>query len=398
MYFYQTVKTPLRHDAPFAWFLRDAAEYNPNYRKKQLDELDERLNAFLECLLANENFGDSVLSKIRMHDWGAVFTVSYIAIVTNNDNAFQQALEAVENEKRSRELRDALCRIDFNTVKPYLLKISHHENPWVQVAVIIAVGHHLNKVDRDWLLTHLNSESNVVRITALKLIGDRGLVDYTDSVREHIDHEEASLRFQATYSGILLNIDVAYKPLLHFCFSDNPYLRKALGLIHYLHDISAIKRAIPRIHNGNFSLRIKAYNIAMAGLPDWVNILLEWMNYPEYAQLAGEAFCFITGVDLDADDLILRDQEISENHEIPLAQKRKQDPWTQAYEEDLPWPDPDAVATWWEANRQRFEWGTRYLAGRTLTEENLLLIKEEGTQPQRHQADLILRLLHTGSK
>ncbi|PVV06642.1 MAG: hypothetical protein B6D77_15330 [gamma proteobacterium symbiont of Ctena orbiculata] len=394
MQFYSTVKVPLRHDAPYAWYLRDAAEYNPNYRKKHLAELDDRLNAFLECLLANETWGDSVLPKIRMTDWGAVFTVAYVAIMTNNKSAFLQALEAVEKEQQSRELSDALCRADFKTIKPYLLEIAHHDNPWIQVAVIKVVGHHLNEVDRDWLLPHLNSESNAVRLSALKLIGDRGLVDYTDSVREHFDHEEASLRFQATYSGILLGIDGAYKSLLHFCFSDNPYLRKALGLVHHLHDISAIKRAIPRIHNGNFSLRIKAYNIAMAGLPDWVHILLEWMNYPEYAQLAGEAFCFITGADLDADDLILRDQKICEDHEIPLAQKRKLDPWTQAYEEDLPWPDPDAVATWWEANRQRFEWGTRYLAGRSVTEENLQQVMQDSTQPQRHQAELILRLLH----
>jgi type VI secretion system secreted protein VgrG len=36
-------------------------------------------------------------------------------------------------------------------------------------------------------------------------------------------------------------------------------------------------------------------------------------------------------------------------------------------------------------------------AGKTLTEENLRQVSEEGTQPQRHQAELILRLYHTGT-
>jgi uncharacterized protein (TIGR02270 family) len=130
----------------------------------------------------------------------------------------------------------------------------------------------------------------------------------------------------------------------------------------------------------------------MAGLPEWIPIFLEWMSEPEYAPLAGEAFCFITGVDLDGDNLVQRNPEISDSHEVPLAQKRKQVSWIQAYEEDLPCPDPDAVTAWWDANRQRFEPGTRYLVGRTLTEENLMQVKEEGTQPQRHQADLTLRL------
>jgi hypothetical protein len=83
--------------------------------------------------------------------------------------------------------------------------------------------------------------------------------------------------------------------------------------------------------------------------------------------------------------------------EITAAQKRKQDPWTQAYEEDLPWPDPQAVEGWWQENQQRFQTDTHYLAGKTLTEENLRQVSEEGTQPQRHQADLILRLYHTGT-
>ena len=40
MVFYSTVTVPLCHDASFAWFLRDAAEYNPNYRKKKQNGLD----------------------------------------------------------------------------------------------------------------------------------------------------------------------------------------------------------------------------------------------------------------------------------------------------------------------------------------------------------------------
>jgi uncharacterized protein (TIGR02270 family) len=315
--------------------------------------------------------------------------------MTGNVEAFLSAVNSIENEDHSRELRDALRRVSFETAKSFILEIAHHKNPWVQVAVVRAVGHHFDEINPDWLLPHLNSDLPEVRVAALRVIGDKELIKHKDQIKAHLDHEEACVRFQAAFSGNLLGVNGAYKALLPFCFTDNPYLRKALGLIHHLHDISAIKRAIPRIQNSDISRRIKAYNIAMAGLIDWVPTLLDWMNDPQYASLAGEAFCFITGADLNADDLLRRDPEIYQSQKKPLAQKRKQDPWSQAYEEDLPWPDPDAVAAWWETNRQRFEPDTRYLAGRTLTQENLLQVKEEGTQPQRHQADLILRLLHT---
>jgi uncharacterized protein (TIGR02270 family) len=397
MQFYNAVKVSLRHDAPFAWFLRDGAEYNPNYRKPQLAELDSRLDAFLQCLITNETYGISVLSNFRMDDWGAVFTLAYVALITGNEEAFHRAVETVKNEKQSRELRDALRRVPFEIANPYILEIANHENPWVQVAVISAVGHHFEEINPDWLLPHLSSEKAPVLIAALRVIGDRGLTTHANHVKALFDHEEISVRFQAAFSGNLLGIDGAYQAILPFCFKDNPYLRKALGLVHHLHDISAIMRAVPRIQNGEFSPRIKAYNIAMAGLVDWVPTLLEWMNDPEYAPLAGEAFSFITGADLDANDLLLRNPRICESQEAPLAQKRKQDPWTQAYEEDLPWPDPDAVMDWWEENQQRFKPETRYLAGKTLTEKNLYQISEEGTQPQRHQANLIVTLYHAGA-
>ncbi|MEW8662832.1 MAG: hypothetical protein AB2557_10310 [Candidatus Thiodiazotropha sp.] len=398
MPYQQGIISQLIHDAPFAWFLRDAAEYNPNFRKRELDELEERLQGYMRCLILTETQGETILSKIRPDDWGAVFTIAYAAISTSNEKAFLLAVDAVETEAQSRELCNALKRFPFKRVKSYILNIAHHNNPWVQAAVIRAVAHHFDKINPDWLLPHLKSEVPAVRVAALRVIGDEGLIAHKDQITAHLDHAEASIRFQAAFSGNLLGIDLAYKTLLTFCFTDNPYLRKALGLVHHLHDIPAIERAVPRIQNSELSTRIKAYNIAMAGLVDWMSVLLEWMKDSEYAPLAGEAFCFITGADLDADDLLLRNLEISVNQEIPLTQKRKQDHWAQAYENDLPWPDPDAVAAWWETNRQRFKQGTRYLAGRTLTEENLLQVKEEGTQPQRHQAELILRLLHINSK
>ncbi|MCU7817275.1 MAG: hypothetical protein KZQ81_19325 [Candidatus Thiodiazotropha sp. (ex Rostrolucina anterorostrata)] len=396
MYFYSAVKVPLRHDAPYAWFLRDGAEYNPNYRRQQLHQLDERLEAFLQCLIINENLGESVLNHIRMHDWGAVFTVATVALVTGNKDAFLKAVEAINKKAQSHELSDALRRVPFDTAKPFILDIAHHTNPWVQVAVVRAVGHHFDEINPDWLLPHLNSELPAVPVAALRVIGDKGLTGHAEHVKSLLDHEDDSVRFQAAFSGNLLGIEGAYETILPFCFTDNPYMRKALGLVHHLHDISAIKHAIPRIQDSQVSVRIKAYNIAMAGLVEWIPILLEWMKDPEYAPLAGEAFCFITGADLLTDDLIQRDPEVCESHEAPLAQKRKQDPWTQAYEEDLPWPDPEAVTAWWEVNQHRFQPETRYLAGKTLTEDNLCLISEEGTQPQRHQADLVLRLYHAG--
>ncbi|MCU7858350.1 MAG: hypothetical protein KZQ86_00650, partial [Candidatus Thiodiazotropha sp. (ex Lucinoma kastoroae)] len=155
MPYQSSIITQLRHDATFAWFLRDGAEYNPNYRKKQLDGLDDRLNGYLRCLVLTETQGEPMLSRIPLHDWGAVYTVAYISIITDNESTFHNAVDAVAKEEQSRELSHALRNFSFETVTPFINHIAHHTNPWVQVAVIRAVGHHFDEINPDWLLPHL---------------------------------------------------------------------------------------------------------------------------------------------------------------------------------------------------------------------------------------------------
>jgi uncharacterized protein (TIGR02270 family) len=338
--FQSSILTQLRHDAPFAWFLRDGAEYNPIYRKKQLDELDVRLNDYLKTLILTETQGDPVLDKIRLIDWGAVFTVAYVSLVIGNKDAFLHAVEAINKKAQSHELSDALRRVPFETAKPYILDIANHQNHWVQVAVIRAVGHHFDEINPEWLTHHLNSQSAAVQVAVLRVIGDKGLTGHTKQVKAFLTHKDDAVRFQAAFSGNLLGIDGAYQTILPFCFSDNPYMRKALGLVHHLHDISAIKRAIPRIQEDQVSVRIKAYNIAMAGLIEWIPVLLEWMQDPEYAPLAGEAFCFITGADLDADDLLQRNPEICESHEAPWHKSENKTPGPKPTKRIYPGPTP----------------------------------------------------------
>lgn len=128
----------------------------------------------------------------------------------------------------------------------------------------------------------------------------------------------------------------------------------------------------------------------MAGLADKIPLLLEWMKDPEYAPVAGEAFSFITGADIEEDDLSVLNIELCESQEAPLVEKRKRDRWTEGYEDDLPWPDPKLVENWWQINQSRFKNGTWYLAGNTLSENNLQFILKEGAQTERHAASLIL--------
>lgn len=74
------------------------------------------------------------------------------------------------------------------------------------------------------------------------------------------------VRFQAAYSGSLLGLEASLPVLKHFFFEKTPYLRTAIGLLYHVVNASEISDAVTRIQESKFSPRIKANNIAMAGL------------------------------------------------------------------------------------------------------------------------------------
>ena len=391
------VQSQLRHDLPYAWFRWHQATGSPQFRKQHLSEMNDRLEAYLDCYLISESSGVSIAETVRLDDWGAVFTIGLTAVLSHDMSGFQRAVEAMTKSRHSDELSDALCRTDFETARPYLLEIARHPNPLVRIAAIKAAGHHTREISEAWLSPMLHDPSPEVGIAALQIIADNQLKVFRQEVSDLLTHEDEGVRFHAAYAGNLIGIAEAYKVLTPFCYRETPYFRKALGLLYPMLNHKTILDAVKRILEGAYSIRIKTYNLAMSGLPDEIPRLFEWMKMPEYAQLAAEAFSFITGVDFIDEDLVLDPSMISGSVKKQLKQDRKQDPWTQSYEEDLPWPDPQAVEAWWTANQHRFQSGNRYLAGKTLTEENLRQIAEDGTQPQRHQAKLILRLYRAGA-
>ena len=389
MNFHPLVIQELKHDAPFAWHLRNLAGASPIFRSQHVAEFDNRLEAYLTCFEGSQQARDLLLAKLRPIDWGAVFITALVALRHNDADVFDRAVGILKEDQQAQELSDALCRVSYPTAEPYLAKLIAHENPLARIAAITATGFFRRDIDKDSVEKLLNDSPAVVAAT-LGVVGRNKLVACKDSVSSLLTHENEAVRFQAAYAGNLLGIPAALPALQAFCFAETPFLRAAIGLIYHVIPESDIDATLTRVHESAFSPRIKAYSIAMAGLPDRIPVLLEWMDDPEYAPVAGEAFSFITGVDIEEDDLSIINVSLCESQEAPLAVKRKKDRWTEAYEEDLPWPEPELVTNWWQANRHHFQNGTRYLAGKTLTDSNLQDVLKNGTQTQRLAASLIL--------
>ena len=66
-------------------------------------------------------------------------------------------------------------------------------------------------------------------------------------------------------------------------------------------------------------------------------------------------------------------------------------------DDNLPWPDPDRLRSWWDSNAIRFQARTRYFMGEALSVEHCRKVLYEGLQRQRIAAAVYLALLQPGT-
>ncbi len=111
------------------------------------------------------------------------------------------------------------------------------------------------------------------------------------------------------------------------------------------------------------------------------------------ARSAGEALTFITGLDLAYLDL---DRDKPDDFESGPTEDPADEDIAMDADDDLPWPDPELLGSWWAKNGKRFTPGRRYLLGKTIDEPNLQAVLRMGLQRQRAAAALELVLLQPG--
>lgn len=62
------IQTQLRHDLPYAWFRWHQATRSPQFRKSHLDEMNSRLEAYLDCYLISESSGVSIAKTVKLDE------------------------------------------------------------------------------------------------------------------------------------------------------------------------------------------------------------------------------------------------------------------------------------------------------------------------------------------
>ena len=212
---------------------------------------------------------------------------------------------------------------------------------------------------------------------------------------EHLQDSDPACAFWAAWSAALLgNRGSALASMRALAVLPGEAQRRALQLTCMISSPADAHTLLKDLVSDAGNRRAVIQGIAAAGDPYFISWLIAQMKNDETARLAGESFSMITGADLTVLDL---------QREAPqaLVAGPNDDPDNEIVEtdpdEDLPWPDPERVQSWWSTNAARFAAGTRFFVGELPSRAHCVDVLKAGYQRQRALAALHLCLVEPGT-
>jgi len=387
-------------EAALCWLWRDRGVAEPHYLLRDLADLDVRLDAHLDGLrIAGDDGWAECAAELHWREPGEFFVAALLALESGDGRRFD---EVVERAGDSRDLLRAIAsalgwssRDRARPLVPRLVKDSGSSRRRLGLAAAavrrLDLGDALGKLLRD--------EDCRVRERALRAIGELGRVDLLDAAREQLTSEDRASRAAAAWSvARLVGPDASLEPRVVEALRDSagdgrggPH--RSLHMLIRRAGASAARELIDRWSAGMATARCAVTAAGVFGDPALVPSLIDRLDAPPLARLAGEAITWITGLPLNERPFEGRwpDGFVAGPSEDPHDENVEMDP-----DENLPWPDRQAVADWWARHRGDFTPGARYLLGRPLSDEWLEHVLRHGYQRQRAAAALELAIRRPG--
>lgn len=393
-------------EAAFLWMQRDAAVSDPHYSLKDLAHLDERVEAHIDGLrIAADPGWEICVAALDEPDAGSVFAAAVLAFESGESQRIKMVIELGSHEPESfRELISALGWIKKSQFAAMLTRLINSNDLNYQRLVISASA--IRGVDSSQVVEHaLNNDDHYVKARALRAIGQFKRRDLASALSRY--HKlNAECQFWAAWSTLLLqgvnqgkglNDPASLKVVIHHATTESPFQMHALQLalrVMTTDNTNAWLQQLAKKANQNtsqktFYLRTLIIAIGICGDPIYIPTLINQMNDPVMARVAGESFTLITGVDLAyydldgdwPDDFEAGPNDDPEDHNVAMD-----------IDQDLPWPNAELLNDWWQQHQNQFNAGSRYLMGKPITIEQCNHVLQNSKQRQRRAAALELAL------
>jgi uncharacterized protein (TIGR02270 family) len=379
-------------EAAFLWTVRDRAVHSPNYSLKDLSALDERVEAHLDGLRVAGQFGwDLCEQALDKEEAGNGFAAAVLALDSGDTGRLHKVLDksclALELE---REVISALGWLPFSKVEGHIQELLGSERREIRRIGIAASAVHRRDTSQ-LLFQALDDPDPRLRSRALKACGEVGKAGLLPAILPLISDADGACRFFAAWSAARLGdrSPGVLNALCEIAAGHTQYAERALGMALRVMDLQQAKAWHRQLRRDPTQLRTAAIANGIIGDPEAGEYLIDLMDIPAIARVAGEAFSMITGVDL-AYEALSRDKP--EGFEAGPTDDPEDENVAMDPDENLPWPAPALVAQWWNQHRAQFQAGKRYFRGKEITVQSLREVLVSGNQPERIEAALELAL------
>jgi len=383
-------------DAAVLRSVRSVLVRAPHVKLLHLGRTDERLAAHLDGLSVSGEHGASMSqAALEVPGVGQLFVSAVLAIERRDAAQIDRLLSLLSVVPDApRALASA-----FGWVAPGLLRgltasLLASESPDARWLGLAACAQH--RVDPGALLAAAIEHTDLrLRTRALRAAGELGRVELLPACLAHLQDEPPAVALAAAWSAVLLgDRSAAVGTLRTMAPAPGSTQLEALALALFTADTAAARALVKQLAAGGATVRILIKAAGCAGDAQVVPWLLKHMEDDAHTRLAGEAFSFITGVDLAALDLERKPPE-------RVAAGPNDDPndTNVALDEDesLPWPDLPKLSAWWSKNADQFPVGIRLFAGAPPTTNHCFKVLKEHTQRRRVAAALYMSLLKPGT-
>jgi uncharacterized protein (TIGR02270 family) len=381
-------------DTAALWHLHAIAVDQPDYRPDDLTQLEHRIDNRLNALMHHPDLGWDVCEQaLEWEQGGESFAAAMIAFHRDDSAHITQALEAgFTSHETFRGLASALSWLP-----------EERSSDWTQTFMasrdldhqhLALASCEIRAQDPGQELTRLLQRDDCRAHTALfarclRLAGVFKHAELAPGIDAAIGADDEGVRFWAIWSSLLLGLDRT-ADLKPYVLTANPWQRHAVQLAFRVLAPETAKEWIDELAQNATHVRHVLKAIMTLGDPDAMPWLIEAMQKPLLARLAGEAFSTLTGCDLTLEGLAVARPPASID---PLDD---QDPDVILEDDKLPWPDPDVVADTWKRAASHYRPGERYFLGQPIAHEHLHRVLKGGYQRQRHAAALEMALRHPG--
>lgn len=401
--FSQEVLTQVYEDAPFWWYLKDQATNSPLYRRSQIEELDERLNAFLHMLVLADKAGHQPLENIPLQTPGGLFIHVWLGILQEYQAIWQDAVATVNDVELSDELASALSYFNARDIKDVLSFLGFSDNLWLRRATLKYAQLQQVRLADNYLQTKIEGTDEPEVLMALENIGCQSHATQFDTSTIQVESEAIDFaKLKIRYCHGIEAASQLIPDMKTWIHTQSPFIRSILPMLFSIAPITDIVTWVEQLLAASISERLKLYAVGVAGLPKFIPTLMTYMDDPEWAPLAAEALTMITGVDIEEADLSLMEVRFQDTDKQSRYRELEEETWnqryqrdnqTQRYELELPYPDVALVKQWWMTEQSNWPLLTRYVAGQLPDVNGLNTVLQKGNQQQRAHAALYLKHL-----